>query len=63
MLNDQKLPEWYKSAIFNELYYIVDGSTVWFEYDPDWKTEESLMSEQTEKQFKEYGRFGYMECK
>ncbi|CCD72306.3 Non-lysosomal glucosylceramidase [Caenorhabditis elegans] len=61
VLNDQKLPEWYKSAIFNELYYIVDGSTVWFEYDPDWKTEESLMSEQTEKQFKEYGRFGYME--
>ena len=23
------LPPWYKSAIFNELYYISDGGTVW----------------------------------
>ncbi|EGT54989.1 hypothetical protein CAEBREN_31176 [Caenorhabditis brenneri] len=61
IINNQKLPEWYRSAIFNELYYIVDGSTVWFEYDPDWRTEENLISEQTEKQFREYGRFGYME--
>ena len=29
-----KLPDWYKSAIFNELYYISDGGTVWLEHEP-----------------------------
>lgn len=29
MLDDDELPDWYKSAIFNELYYITDGGTVW----------------------------------
>lgn len=23
------MPDWYKSAIFNELYYVADGGTVW----------------------------------
>ena len=27
------LPSWYKSAIFNELYYITDGGTIWVEGD------------------------------
>lgn len=29
VLSDPDLPDWYKSAIFNELYYISDGGTVW----------------------------------
>lgn len=29
VLDDDELPDWYKSAIFNELYYITDGGTVW----------------------------------
>ncbi|KAM7540154.1 hypothetical protein Aperf_G00000026544 [Anoplocephala perfoliata] len=29
------LPTWYKSAIFNELYYISDGGTVWLDPLPD----------------------------
>jgi non-lysosomal glucosylceramidase len=29
ILSDQTLPDWYKSALFNELYYVVDGGTVW----------------------------------
>lgn len=29
ILNDSELPDWYKSAIFNELYFISDGGTVW----------------------------------
>ncbi|VDK55049.1 unnamed protein product [Cylicostephanus goldi] len=60
IINDESLPEWYKSAIFNELYYIVDGSTMWFEYDPSWKKSEGI-SPVTEKQLQRFGRFGYME--
>lgn len=29
VLNNKDLPDWYKSALFNELYYIVDGGTIW----------------------------------
>ncbi|VDK38749.1 unnamed protein product [Dibothriocephalus latus] len=25
------LPDWYKSALFNELYYLSDGGTVWLD--------------------------------
>ncbi|CAK8694587.1 unnamed protein product [Clavelina lepadiformis] len=31
ILENSDLPGWYKSAIFNELYYITDGGTVWLE--------------------------------
>lgn len=27
------LPSWYKSAIFNELYYVADGGTQWLLMD------------------------------
>jgi non-lysosomal glucosylceramidase len=29
ILNDPELPLWYKTALFNELYYLVDGGTLW----------------------------------
>ena len=29
ILRDESLPDWYKSALFHELYYVVDGGTVW----------------------------------
>jgi non-lysosomal glucosylceramidase len=29
ILNDPGLPDFYKHALFNELYYIVDGGTIW----------------------------------
>ncbi|VDL18281.1 unnamed protein product [Hymenolepis diminuta] len=31
ILQDSGFPDWYKSAIFNELYYIADGGTVWLD--------------------------------
>lgn len=31
ILSDSKLPEWYKSALFNETYFVSDGGTVWLE--------------------------------
>ena len=29
MLSDARTPMWYKTALFNELYYLVDGGTAW----------------------------------
>ncbi|EUB58430.1 Non-lysosomal glucosylceramidase [Echinococcus granulosus] len=31
ILQDSRFPTWYKSALFNELYYIADGGTVWLD--------------------------------
>ncbi len=51
ILNDKRLPDWYRAALFNELYYIVDGGTIWATpagqkvNDPD----------------KELGHFAYLE--
>src|SRR5262249_50912287 len=29
ILADKTLPAWYPTALFNELYYLVDGGTIW----------------------------------
>lgn len=29
ILNDEKLPEWYRVTLFNELYYLIAGGTIW----------------------------------
>ncbi|KAJ8755469.1 hypothetical protein K2173_019267 [Erythroxylum novogranatense] len=31
MLKDERLPEWYKFTLFNELYFLVAGGTVWID--------------------------------
>ncbi|KAM3756309.1 hypothetical protein ACB098_02G102300 [Castanea mollissima] len=31
ILNDPRLPEWYKFTLFNELYFLVAGGTVWID--------------------------------
>ncbi|XP_046661993.1 non-lysosomal glucosylceramidase isoform X2 [Homalodisca vitripennis] len=54
ILEDLKLPEWYKSAIFNEVYYVADGGTVWLLMDDV----ESLSSTDPRREF---GRFAYLE--
>jgi non-lysosomal glucosylceramidase len=56
-------PDWYKSAIFNELYFLTDGGTFWMEFDDTWPQRELQMSSMSMKHFEEYGRFGYLECK
>lgn len=52
----------YKSALFNELYFVTDGGSVWVQYDDSWRDTEKQMSDLAVKQFKEYGRFAYLEC-
>ncbi|KAJ8513418.1 hypothetical protein OPV22_003852 [Ensete ventricosum] len=43
ILNDEKLPEWYKFTLFNELYFLVAGGTVWTDGEAP-KFEEKLSS-------------------
>ncbi|CAH8536627.1 unnamed protein product [Dicrocoelium dendriticum] len=31
VLKNESLPDWYKSALFNELYYFTDGGAVWLD--------------------------------
>ncbi len=49
VINDLELPNWYKCALFNELYYLVDGGTIWA-YPDGVKPNE-----------KEMGHFAYLE--
>ncbi|XP_057959180.1 uncharacterized protein LOC131151781 [Malania oleifera] len=34
ILDDDRLPEWYKFTLFNELYFLVAGGTVWIDSFP-----------------------------
>lgn len=53
ILEDSDLPDWYKSAIFNELYYIADGGSVWLTVDDaDLPYDDPRLA---------YGRFAYLE--
>ncbi|VDK67596.1 unnamed protein product, partial [Cylicostephanus goldi] len=61
ILKNPNLPEWYKSAIFNELYFMTDGGSLWFEYDKDWAKNETQLSDYTKNLMIQYGRFGYLE--
>ncbi|XP_046752311.1 non-lysosomal glucosylceramidase [Diprion similis] len=54
VLDDPGLPEWYKSALFNELYFVTDGGTIWI------RSEDSDDYPDSDPR-KEYGRFAYLE--
>lgn len=54
ILQNKSLPDWYKSALFNELYYISDGGTIWTLIDSNEK-----LSQHDPRI--EYGRFAYLE--
>ncbi|MFX1538421.1 MAG: GH116 family glycosyl hydrolase [Promethearchaeota archaeon] len=51
ILNDSTRPDWYKTALFNELYYLVDGGTFWGN---------GLVNEGPLEEG--YGKFGFLEC-
>ncbi|KAJ8911307.1 hypothetical protein NQ315_017001 [Exocentrus adspersus] len=56
VLSDSNLPDWYKSALFNESYFISDGGTVWFSLNEG----EAEKLPDTDPR-RTYGRFGYLE--
>ncbi|KAM9717106.1 LOW QUALITY PROTEIN: non-lysosomal glucosylceramidase [Menidia menidia] len=66
ILQDSSLPSWYKSALFNELYFVVDGGTVWTELPEDADISGGLRREDgglpaQPAVVREYGRFAYLE--
>lgn len=52
----RELPDWYKSALFNETYFISDGGTLWFTID----NEEASQLDKNDPRLR-YGRFAYLE--
>ena len=52
-----ELPSWFKSALFNELYFISDGGTVWLDIKRKKDSHGNLIPEHVKK----YGRFAYLE--
>ncbi|KAM6469740.1 non-lysosomal glucosylceramidase isoform 2-T2 [Liasis olivaceus] len=64
ILGNSDLPPWYKSALFNELYFLADGGTLWVELLPEDRA--ALHGAQGLSQLlpvlQEYGRFAYLEA-
>ncbi|XP_076260376.1 non-lysosomal glucosylceramidase [Rhynchophorus ferrugineus] len=56
VLDDVDLPDWYKSALFNETYFVSDGGTVWLSLE-----EEAAKDLKENDPRKKYGRFAYLE--
>uniref|UniRef100_A0A336KNI8 CSON012927 protein n=1 Tax=Culicoides sonorensis TaxID=179676 RepID=A0A336KNI8_CULSO len=56
ILDDSGLPDWYKSAIFNEMYFISDGGSVWLNADSSFGQELHYDDPR-----RAYGRFAYLE--
>jgi non-lysosomal glucosylceramidase len=52
-LADTRTPQWYKTALFNELYALTDGGTAW---------EDGRVGASPGTDFPPLGRFGYLEC-
>ncbi|XP_014239867.1 non-lysosomal glucosylceramidase isoform X2 [Cimex lectularius] len=56
ILNNKTTPDWFKSALLNELYYVSNGGTVWLLLDDEEKKKLSANDPRLE-----FGRFGYLE--
>ncbi|XP_037870253.1 non-lysosomal glucosylceramidase isoform X1 [Bombyx mori] len=52
ILNNGSIPDWLKSALFNELYYVADGGTIWLDVHDEYPDTDPR---------KEFGLFGYLE--
>ncbi|KFQ13879.1 Non-lysosomal glucosylceramidase, partial [Leptosomus discolor] len=66
VLENSQLPSWYKSALFNELYFMTDGGTIWLEVPPDCCAEDlqgpaGAGLSHLLPVLREYGRFAYLE--
>lgn len=53
IIEDKSKPDWYKTALFNELYYLVAGGTIW---------ENGLVKQDSKKDKPDDHKFSYLEC-
>nr|CAB3499403.1 unnamed protein product [Digitaria exilis] len=49
ILKDERLPEWYKFTLFNELYFLVAGGTVWTDGQPPAIDEKASLGSKSSK--------------
>ncbi|KAJ8616113.1 hypothetical protein MRB53_035485 [Persea americana] len=49
ILRDERLPEWYKFTLFNELYFLVAGGTIWIDSESLVTDEKSSFTESEQK--------------
>ncbi|XP_074651855.1 non-lysosomal glucosylceramidase-like [Tubulanus polymorphus] len=60
VLDNENFPDWYKSALFNELYFVSDGGSVWV--DPLNPKDFHLAEGQSIPDvWQDYGKFAYLE--
>jgi non-lysosomal glucosylceramidase len=59
LCGSRNLPAWYKSGLFNELYFVADGGTIWLDVvkEESRNTEVKYLPEIV----RNYGRFAYLE--
>jgi len=57
ILDDPDLPDWYKAALFNELYYVVEGGTIW----TDGEEGSDPVPEDDPNKLNPASKFGYLE--
>jgi non-lysosomal glucosylceramidase len=61
ILADPERPDWYKSALFNELYFVADGGTAWT-HGPPVLAGAATDAPSSRDAGAGLGRFGFLEC-
>ena len=61
ILADSARPDWYKGALFNELYFLVDGGTVWTDGEP-FRPAEAAGPAEDAASADSLGHFAVLEC-
>lgn len=56
-----RLPSWYKSAIFNELYFVSDGGSIWLDCIESKTLNSTALFDSHNRLAEEYGKFAYLE--
>jgi non-lysosomal glucosylceramidase len=65
ILADPARPDWYKGALFNELYFLVDGGTVWTDGEPFRESEpgaDAVAASEPHGTADTLGHFAVLEC-
>uniref|UniRef100_A0A0D6QSI8 Non-lysosomal glucosylceramidase n=1 Tax=Araucaria cunninghamii TaxID=56994 RepID=A0A0D6QSI8_ARACU len=63
ILKNEKLPEWYRFTLFNELYYLVAGGTIWTDGRPPVEQEKPNTLASKKKSRKKENKSEVKECK